>query len=150
MQSLVLVTSLVLAFLFPHRHTETLAASVSCVNTTVRSVLPRLTSDTPNQHYTRQQLIDGGVAVTFNTKIGEPSGIMWAEVVHYQQEPGNSIMIAERPGDRVHVCFLGVPLERDVACNPKVDTRGRKFNVYDYRQHASYSGINSEHDCGGA
>jgi hypothetical protein len=103
----------------------------------------------PNQHYTRQEIIDSGPAVTFNTKIGQPKGVMWAEVVHYGGEPGNSIMIDEHPGDRVRVCFLGEP-KPDEACDPKTDLRGRKFSVYDYRQAASYSGINSEHDCGGA
>jgi hypothetical protein len=124
-------------------------SSASCVDTTVRSVEPRLTNGTPNQPYTRQEIIDSGPAVTFNTKIGQPSGVAWAEVVHYGGEPGNSIMIDERPGDRVRVCFLGAPKAGE-GCDPKTDLRGRKFSVYDYRQGASYSGINSEHDCGGA
>ncbi|MGA8534640.1 MAG: hypothetical protein WB615_11070 [Candidatus Tumulicola sp.] len=119
------------------------------MDTTVRSVEPRLTSGNPNEPYTRQEIIDSGPAVTFNTKIGQPNGVIWAEVVHYGGEPGNSVMIHERPGDRVRVCFLGGP-KPDEACDPKNDLRGRKFGVYDYRQGASYSGINSEHDCGGA
>jgi hypothetical protein len=126
-----------------------LAASASCADTTVRSVEPRLTSGTPNQPYTRQEIIDGGPAVTFNTKIGQPNGVIWAEVVHYGGQRGNDVMIHERAGDRVRVCFLGSP-KPDAACDPKTDLRGRKFSVYDYRQSASYSGINSEHDCGGA
>jgi hypothetical protein len=125
------------------------AVASSCVNTTVRSVEPRLTSGDGNERYTRQEIVDSGPAVTFNTKIGQPSGAMWAEVVHYGGEPGNEVMIAERSGDRVRVCFLGAP-KADAACNPKTDLRGRKFSVYDYRQAASYSGMNSEHDCGGA
>ncbi|MFY9884731.1 MAG: hypothetical protein WAK15_08155 [Candidatus Cybelea sp.] len=124
-------------------------ASASCVDTTVRSVEPRLTNGTPNERYTRQEITDSGPAVTFNTKIGQPNGVMWAEVVHYGGQSGNGVMINERPGDRVRVCFLGGPTP-DEACNPKTDLRGRTFSVYDYRQHASYSGINSEHDCGGA
>jgi hypothetical protein len=125
------------------------ALSGPCVDTTVRSVTPRLTTDQPNEHYTRQDFIDSGVAVTFNTKIGQPSGHIWAEVVHYGGEPGNTVMMNEHPGDRVRVCFLGSP-KADEACDPKTDLRGRKFGVYDYKQHASYSGINSEHGCGGA
>jgi hypothetical protein len=124
-------------------------APSSCVETTVRSVEPRLTSGAGNEPYTRQEIVDSGPAVTFNTKLGQPNGVMWAEVVHYGSEPSNEVMIAERPGDRVRVCFLGSP-KADEACNPKTDLRGRKFSVYDYRQAASYSGINSEHDCGGA
>jgi hypothetical protein len=128
----------------------TVVASASCVDTTVRLVAPRLTgSDPAKEHFTRQDFIDSGVDVTFNTKLGSPSGVIWAEVVHYQDEPGNNIMMTERVGDRVRVCFLGTP-HADEACDPKTDLRGRKFSVYDYRQHASYSGMNSEHDCGGA
>lgn len=131
-------------------HSEAmLAASAPCVDTTVRSVEPRLTNGDPHERYTRQEFIDSGPAVTFNTKIGQPNGVIWAEVVHYGGQPGNTVMIAERPGERVRVCFLGGP-KPDEDCNPKTDLRGRKFSVYDYRQHASYSGINSEHDCGGA
>jgi len=120
------------------------------VNTTVRLVAPRLDGlDPAKEHFTRQDFIQSGVAVTFNTKLGLKNGIQWAEVVHYQGEPRNSIMMAERIGERVRICFLGGP-EADEACDPKTDLRGWKFSVYDYRQHASYSGINSEHDCGGA
>ena len=128
---------------------KTVAASASCVNTTVRSVEPRLTSGTPNQPYTRQEIIDSGPDVTFNTKIGQPKGVIWAEVVHYGGVAGNNVMIRERPGDRVRVCFLGGP-KPDAGCDPKTDLRGRTFSVYDYRQNATYSGINSEHGCGGA
>jgi hypothetical protein len=124
-------------------------ASAPCVDTTVRSVTPRLTTGMPNEHFTHQDFVDSGVAVTFNTKIGRPMGQSWAEVVHYGGLSGNDVMTNERPGDRVRVCYLGGPW-RDEACNPDVDSRGRVFSVYDYRQHASYSGINSEHDCGGA
>lgn len=124
--------------------------SGSCVNTTVRLVAPRLDGlDPAKEHFTREDFIESGVAVTFNTKLGLKNGVQWAEVVHYQAEPGNGIMIAERVGDRVRVCFLGGP-EADEACDPKTDLRGWKFSVYDYRQRASYSGINSEHGCGGA
>ncbi len=124
--------------------------SASCVNTTVRLVAPRLTGlDPAKEHFTRQDFIQSGVAVTFNTKLGLTSGMQWAEVVHYQGEAGNSIMMGEGIGDHVRVCFLGGP-EADRACNPETDRRGWKFSVYDYRQRASYSGINSEHECGGA
>jgi hypothetical protein len=124
-------------------------ASAPCVDTTVRSVAPRLTSDDPNEHYTHQDFVESGVNVTFNTKIGRPMGKQWAEVVHYGGVSGNNVMMNEHPGDKVRVCYLGGP-QRDAACNPDEDSRGRVFSVYDYKQHASYSGINSEHDCGGA
>jgi hypothetical protein len=125
----------------PH---SVVAAASSCVDTTVRSVTPRLGTGTT---FTRQDFINSGVDVTFNTHLGVPSG--WASVVHYQQTAGNNVMMNERAGNRVRVCFLGGP-KADQYCHPSTDPRGRKFSVYDYRQHASYSGINSEHDCGGA
>src|SRR5689334_3879307 len=77
-----------------------------CIDTTVREVTPRLTTGEPNEHFTRQEFIDSGVAVTFNTKIGQPSGRIWAEVVHYGGEPGNTVMMNEHAGDRVRVCFI--------------------------------------------
>jgi len=91
---------------------------------------------------------ESGVDITFNTKIGQPSGLNWAEVVHYQ-DGANGVMMGERPGDRVKVCFLHGP-EADEVCNPQKDGRGRWFSVYDDRQRASYTGMNSEHGCGGA
>jgi hypothetical protein len=128
----------------------TVVASGPCVNTTVRLVAPRLDGEDPaKEHFTRADFISSGVAVTFNTKIGQPSGKSWAQVVHYQQEAGNDIMMAERIGDRVRVCFLRAP-KAEGDCDPKTDGRGREFSVYDYRQDASYSGMNSEHGCGGA
>jgi hypothetical protein len=131
------------------RSASLVAATGSCVDTTVRLVAPRLDGlDPAKEHFTRQDFLSG-VAVTFNTKLGLQSGRLWAEVVHYQEEPGNNIMMAERVGDRVRVCFLGGPRAED-GCDPKTDLRGWSFSVYDYRQHASYSGINSEHGCGGA
>jgi hypothetical protein len=126
-----------------------MVASAPCVDTTVRSVAPRLTSDDPNEHYSHKDFVESGVNVTFNTKIGRPMGVAWAEVVTYGGSKGNDIMISEHPGDKVRVCYLGGP-KPDAACNPDTDSRGRMFSVYDYRQKASYSGINSEHDCGGA
>lgn len=121
-------------------------ASSSCVDTTVRAVGPRLLP-AGVMHYTTQDMINTGVVVTFNTHLGMPSG--WAGVTHYQDTPGNNVMMRENIGDRVQVCYLGGPT-RDQYCNPDTDPRGRKYHVYDYRQRGSYAGINSEHDCGGA
>jgi hypothetical protein len=65
-------------------------------------------------------------------------------------------MRTERVGDAVQICLTGFPLPRvdpkthQVLCNPDADARGFEFRVYDYRQHAAYIGINSEHGCGGA
>ncbi|MBV8490843.1 MAG: hypothetical protein JO199_09980, partial [Candidatus Eremiobacteraeota bacterium] len=73
-----------------------------------------------------------------------------AGVVHYQGDD-NAVMTAEHAGDKVQVCLLSTPSTADNPdCNPKTDPRGRVYRVYDYRQKASYSGINGEHSCGGA
>ena len=72
-------------------------------------------------------------------------------VVHYQDEPEDLIMAKEHAGDKVQVCLVSVPNSQDSpGCDPKTDPRGRVYRVYDYRLHASYSGMNGEHGCGGA
>ncbi len=124
--------------------------SVACVNTTVRSVEPRLTGGGQNT-FTVQDFEQSGVEVEFNTTLGsDPANPhMRAAVVHYQNTAGNNIMMKEHTGDKVQVCFLSRPAP-EVGCDPDEDGRGRVFRVYDYRQRTQYSGMNSEHDCGGA
>jgi hypothetical protein len=116
----------------------------------VSSVIPRLTSN-DQRSFTKSEFVNYGVVVTFDSHLGMspvfPAG--FAAVTHYQGEATNAVMIAEHPGDRVQVCYLGPPTP-DASCNPDTDSRGRKYRVYDYKQHASYDGINTEHDCGGA
>jgi hypothetical protein len=124
--------------------------SIPCVDTRVTAVVPRLGN--PGQKaYSAQDFEQTGVVVTFATRLGVdplyPNG--QASVTHYQGLEGNDIMMRQRPGDRVQVCFLGYPAPTPT-CDPDKDPRGRMYRVYDYRQRASYSGLNSEHDCGGA
>ena len=124
--------------------------SIACVDTTVKSVTPRLGS-AGQTSYSRSDFMQSGVAVTFNTRLGadpaEPAAL--AGVVHYQDMAGNGVMMAEHRGDRVQVCFLQAPAPTEF-CNPDSDSRGRLYRVWDYRQKAQYAGTNSEHDCGGA
>lgn len=124
--------------------------SIACVDSTVKSVTPRL-GNAGQTTYTRNDFLQSGVAVTFNTRLGaDPVGPPgFAGVVHYQGTAGNTVMMAEHRGDRVQVCFLAAPAPTDY-CNPDSDSRGRLYRVWDYRQKAQYSGTNSEHDCGGA
>jgi hypothetical protein len=124
--------------------------SVPCVTTTVRSVEPRLTSDT-QKTFTARDFQESGVFVEFNTTLGSDPAHpnMRSAVTHYQNTPGNDIMMREHPGDKVQVCFLSRPAPT-TSCDPDEDGRGRVFRVYDYRQHAQFSGMNGEHDCGGA
>jgi hypothetical protein len=124
--------------------------SAQCVDTTVRSVEPRLTSDS-QKTFTPQDFQQSGVFVVFNTTLGsDPANPnMRSAVAHYQNTPGNDVMAKERPGDKVQVCFLSRPAPT-AYCDPDEDGRGRVFRVYDYRQHAQFAGMNSEHDCGGA
>ncbi len=117
------------------------AKTHKCVDTTVTSVGYRL-----------QGMSDSGSAVEFATSLGV-SGMksyngqpMRAGIVSYNTEP---VAAREHRGDRVQVCLVSVP-KRDQYCNPSTDSRGRMYRVYDYRQHAAYSGANSEHACGGA
>ena len=122
--------------------------SIPCVDTTVRIVEPYFRVYGTNEDY------NSGVIVVFNTDLGVDPLFPrdHAEVVHRGPDP---IMIAERRGDKVQVCFLGVPAPRQMpgtilGCNPDKDPRGRGYRVYDYRQHKSYAGWNSNHGCGGA
>jgi len=124
--------------------------SVPCVDTTVRLVVPRLSASAQGT-FTARDFVQTGVDVVFNTYLGSDPAFphMWASIVHYQDTPGNDVMVREHSGDRVQVCFLSRPAPT-LVCNPDKDSRGRIFRVYDYRQRAQYWGMNSEHDCGGA
>jgi hypothetical protein len=123
--------------------------SVECVDTTVKVVEPRLTGD-GQKTFTARDFQESGVLVEFNTFLGsDPANHSRAAVTHYEGTAGNNIMMRERVGDKVQVCFLSRPAPT-AYCNPDEDGRGRVFRVYDYRQRAQYSGMNSEHDCGGA
>jgi len=61
----------------------------------------------------------------------------------------SAVVLRERLGDRVQLCYLGHVEGADV-CHPATDDRGRLFRVYDYRLHAAWSATNSQHMCGGA
>lgn len=124
--------------------------SIPCVDTTVVSVLPRLTNG-GTAAPTKQDFVSSGVFVLFNSNLGaDPADkTARASVVHYQDSPGNNVMMAEKKGDKVQVCFLGPPAPTST-CDPDKDSRGRLYRVYDYRQKQQYNGTNSEHGCGGA
>ena len=124
--------------------------SVACVDTTVTKVVPRLMSE-GQKTVGAADFMSSGVVVFFASRLGvDPLfPAQTATVTHYQGTAGNNVMIAERPGDRVQLCFLGGPAPTTY-CDPDKDGRGRNYRVYDYRQRASYAGMNGEHDCGGA
>lgn len=122
--------------------------SIPCVNTTVRNVEPYFRVYGTSEDY------KSGVIVLFNTDLGVDPLFPkdYAKVVNRGPDP---VMVAEHRGDRVQVCFLGVPAPRQMpgtilGCNPDKDPRGRGYRVYDYRQQKSYAGWNSNHGCGGA
>ena len=121
--------------------------SFRCADTVVTYVGYRLVDASNNM-----PMRDSGSVVVFASGIGYEglharSGASYhAAVTKYETDP---IMAGERVGDRVQVCHIGTPVPSD-RCNPDVDTRGREYRVYDYRQHAAYEGISTEHTCGGA
>jgi hypothetical protein len=123
--------------------------AITCIDTTVVAVTPRL-SNGASGHYTAADF-QSGAMVEYDTGLGIvplfPTG--HAAIVHYGDEPGNTVMGAEHVGDKVQVCYLGGPAPTSV-CNPDKDNRGRSYRVYDYRQKQQYWGYNSEHLCGGA
>ena len=124
--------------------------SVACVDTTVVKVVPRL-GQAGQTTFTAADFKASGVTVLFASHLGvDPLfASRHAAVTHYQDTAGNNVMVAEHPGDRVQLCFLGGPAPTK-NCDPDKDDRGRNYRVYDYRQRASYAGMNEEHDCGGA
>lgn len=61
----------------------------------------------------------------------------------------SDVALRERAGDRVQLCFLG-HIEGTQGCITAADSRGRLYRVYDYRLHAAWSAMNSQHTCGGA
>jgi hypothetical protein len=123
--------------------------SVACVDTTVYSVIPRLT--VPGQRtFTKADFKNAGVEVEFNSYLGMGPAFpkMRAMVTHYELEDGDGLMMEERPGDKVQLCFLNGPTPGP-GCNPDKDPRGREYRIFDYKRHASYDGWNEEHGCGG-
>jgi len=124
--------------------------SISCIDTTVKTVTPRLVS-TGQTTFSKNDFDQSGVEVAFNTRLGADPAVpsAFAGVTHYQGDPSNSVMTAEHPGDRVQVCIVQIPAPTQT-CNPDSDSRGRLYRVWDYRQKAQYFGLNSEHGCGGA
>jgi hypothetical protein len=123
--------------------------SVACVDTTVKSVQPRLTAE--GQTTFTAQDFENGVEVVYDTRLGSDPAHpdMLASVTLYGGVPGTEVMMKERAGDRVQVCFISRPAPT-VDCNPDSDVRGRVFRVYDFKQQAQYYGQNTEHGCGGA
>ena len=124
--------------------------SISCVDSTVKTVTPRLVS-AGQTSYSKKDFEQSGVEVAFNTRLGADPVVpsAFVGVTHYQGDAGNNVMMAEHPGDRVQVCIVKIPAPTKY-CNPDTDPRGRVYRVWDYRQKAQYAGFNSEHDCGGA
>lgn len=133
--------------------------SIPCSDAVVKEVGPRLAE--PHQTvFTAKDYEQSGVTVVFRHP--QPWHYLGSLVTtqtivtHYQDMPGNALMRVERPGDRVQICLTGFPLPlmdpstHHVLCDPDKDPRGFTFRVYDYRRHAAYIGMNSEHDCGGA
>jgi hypothetical protein len=119
--------------------------SVSCADTTITTVGPRLPGGTDRASW-------NGSFVAYATDLGfhgltDLSGkTRTASVTDYGLNP---IMVKERVGDKVQVCLISSPIPM-AGCNPDKDLRGRWYRVFDYRLHVAYSGSSSEHGCGGA
>jgi len=131
--------------------------AVTCVDTKVTAVVPRLLETGQHPPYASEAFARSGVVVTFASGLGMQPVFpkAFASIVHYQGDVANDVMAAEKPGDRVQLCFLGGPAptvgaSQPIGCNPDTDPRGRQFRVWDYAQRKQYVGYNSEHLCGGA
>jgi hypothetical protein len=124
--------------------------SIPCVDTRVTEVTPRLGEEN-QKTFSHQDFVRTGVVVHYASHLGVDPLVprLYASVTHYPEMPGNTIMMTERPGDRVQLCFLGAPAPTNF-CDPDIDSRGRMYRVYDYRRRTAYAGENEEHSCGGA
>jgi hypothetical protein len=123
----------------------------------VKAVEPRLVDMGQHPPYSPEAFKSSGVVVTFDSGLGVrplfPKA--FAAVLHYDGDAANGVMVAEKPGDRVQLCFLGGPAptvgaSQAIGCNPDTDPRGRQYRVWDYAQRKQYVGYNAEHLCGGA
>lgn len=124
-------------------------SGVACVDTTVINVRPRQFVKDPFG-----KLVVPGYGfgvITFASYLGEENVVHDRPhaTVAFADLPGDKVPAAERVGDRVRLCLLSEPV-REGRCDPTRDWRGREYRVWDNRQHASYSGSNAEHVCGGA
>ena len=127
----------------------TTAGAVRCVDTTVTTIQKPRYSQGPNG-----KLVLSGAGfgeVTFASYLGEENVEQHRPhaTVAIGDQPGANVAAAERPGDKVRLCLLSSPARED-GCDPTRDPRGREYRVWDYHQHAAYTGTNAEHDCGGA
>lgn|GEM_PF-939935 len=123
--------------------------SIPCIDTTVVAVTPRLGS-LGQTKFSAADFQQTGVSVTFKTTLGSDPALPPSRVAvtHYQGDADNKFMIAERPGDKVQVCWVSTPAPSE-SCDPDKDPRGRNYRIWDYRQQKQYSG-GSQHGCGGA
>ena len=117
-----------------------------CADTKIVFIGPRLGGEHDSAQQMQTEMRESGISVQFGTHRW-PKDV--AEVVHYQGDQQLAVMSRERVGDRVQLCLVSRP-KKDQYCDPTTDRRGVEFRVYDYRLRQSYSGINSEHGCGGA
>lgn len=106
---------------------------ISCVETTFRSITDRFGKPVGSQ----LNFPTAGMDVTFANRV---------TLVAYSV---SEVAFRERPGDRVQLCFLG-HVEGTQGCMTAADSRGRVYRVYDYRLHAAWTAMNSQHACGGA
>jgi hypothetical protein len=96
--------------------------------------------------------------VTLTDRFGQPIGsgrdangmsVVFADHVTLVAYSVSTVVLRERVGDRVQLCYLG-HVEGTQGCSPTTDDRGRLYRVYDFRLHAAWSATNSQHVCGGA
>jgi len=136
------------------------AKRLPCTDATVKVVQPRLGGTDKPATYPKSDFDESGVEVIFTVPAGyrffNSAYPIFASVTHYQGEKQNDVMASEKPGDKVQICLVGMPVpEYDAQskawiCNPDDDARGYTFRVYDYKRHAAYVGMDFEHGCGGA
>ncbi|WP_437560330.1 hypothetical protein [Acidithiobacillus sulfuriphilus] len=106
-------------------------AKGECAPGHIAKITQRLTDDNG------QPVPGSGSMIIIRGVYGAPLYLM-----SYREVPE---VLASRVGDPVSVCLVSVPHD----CPPG-DTRGRFFQVTDFRTQETWSMANSEHSCGGA
>ncbi len=96
-----------------------------------------------------ENMPESGFYAVFQSKLGvEKFPDTTSAVVDRSAGPSSAIA-QQRVGDKVRVCLISVPI-KDQYCNPDRDSRGRIYQVYNYRLRNTFSGTNANHFCGGA
>jgi hypothetical protein len=109
-----------------------------CVQTTIARVTTYFENDPSS-----------GSVIIFASNLGVASFKGQKATIVDRFATAGAAITKARAGDAVKLCLVETPKSGD-GCDPNKDSRGRIYSAYDQRLHASFSGSNANHGCGGA